>query len=96
MEYVEEALATVVKLAQQAGLGPLYIVGLLLAAAVLVVVAKRVVKLRPDSPPPPDPPAEWNKDPTQGAVVTPGPPGGTDDDVHKDRRAWQAPPRTRR
>lgn len=76
---MEELLAEVVRLAQQAGLGPLYVVGLLLAAAVLLVVAKRVGKLKPDPELPPDPPAEWNTDPAKGAVVVPGPPGGTDE-----------------
>jgi hypothetical protein len=49
-----------------------------LAAATLFVLGDRV-KARPEQPP--APPAEWNTDPKEGAVVVPGPPGGTDDEV---------------
>jgi hypothetical protein len=71
MDYVEEAMALVVRLAQQAGLGPLYVVGLLLAAALLLMVARHV-KLPPPRPEEPRPDAE----PWQPDAENPGGPGG--------------------
>lgn len=81
MPTLEELLAEVVRLANAAGLGPFYVVGLLLAAAVLLLGLKALKSLPPRPPETPAPPAEWNQDPAQGAVVVPGPPGGTDDQV---------------
>lgn len=76
---LEETLAKVVELANRAGLGPLYVLALLVAAAVVVVGLKALGRLPRDPPPPPEQGSEWNTDPANGAVVTPGPPGGTDD-----------------
>ncbi len=81
MPTLEELLTEVVRLADAAGLGPLYVVGLLVAAAILMMLARQVKRLPGSPPTPPLPPAEWNQDPAQGAVVVPGPPGGTDDQV---------------
>ena len=50
-------------------------------AAILVLVGRQLKRLPGSPPTPPLPPAEWNQDPSRGAVVVPGPPGGTDDQV---------------
>lgn len=81
MPTLEEILTEVVRLANEAGLGPFYVVGLLLAAALLLMMGRIVKRLPPPPPEVPAPPATWNQDPAQGAVVVPGPPGGTDDQV---------------
>jgi hypothetical protein len=80
----EEVAAEALRLAQAAGVPFVVTLGLLLVAAVLLVAARRLPRLSwpvADPPPPPEPASEWNKDPSQGAVVVPGPPGGTDDQV---------------
>ena len=73
---IEDIIAQAVRLALSGGV-PLWVVlGLILAAAVLLVLARR---LPPSKPEVPAPPAEWNQDPANGAVVVPGPPGGSED-----------------
>ena len=77
---LEEVITEMVRLAGQGGAGLGVTLAVLLLGAVLVVVGRRVgawkPKPRDESPPPP---AEWNTDPANGAVVVPGPPGGTED-----------------
>lgn len=52
---VEDFLAQVVELAQKAGLGPLYVVGLLLAAALVLVVLDKSKGWHPTVTPPEPP-----------------------------------------
>jgi hypothetical protein len=80
--FAEEVAAEAIRLAQAGGVPILVTLGLLLISALLLVAAKHVPKWpKADPPAPPDPPAEWNQDPSQGAVFVPGPPGGTTDEV---------------
>jgi len=81
--WLERVIAEAVKLAGAGGAGLLVVLVLLLGGAVMVVLAKQVGDLRlpPPSPEPKAPEAEWNTDPGKGAVVVPGPPGGSDDPV---------------
>jgi hypothetical protein len=84
MDIAGEVASEALRLAQAAGVPILVTLGLLLLSALLLVAARHLPSVswpKADPPPPPDQPAEWNKDPSQGAVVVPGPPGGTTDDV---------------
>lgn len=78
MTIPEDIIAEAVRLLLHGGAPLWVIVAMVLAAAALFVLGGRI-KARPEQPP--APPAEWNTDPKEGAVVVPGPPGGTDDPV---------------
>jgi hypothetical protein len=83
-DFAEEVAAQAIALAQAAGVPLLVVLGLLLVASLLLVAAKHLPALKwpkADPPVPPEPPAEWNQDPAAGAVVKPGPPGGSSDEV---------------
>lgn len=78
MSTIEEIIAQAVRLALSGGVPLTVVLALIFASAVLLVLVKRLPPPRPEAP---DPVTEWNQDPEQGAVVVPGPPGGTEDDV---------------
>lgn len=80
---IEEILTEVVRLAQAGGLPILAVLGLVLFGAVVLVLVRRAEGFTWPKPTPeePTPDAVWNTDPTQGAVVVPGPPGGSDDPI---------------
>ena len=77
---LEDVVAEMVRLATAGGAG-IWVVLLVLALGAGLVVLARQINWKPDPPKPPEPEAEWNTDPDKGAVVVPGPPGGSDNDV---------------
>lgn len=82
MTFFEQLITEAVRLAGAGGAGMLVVLVLLLGGALLVVVGRKLGAFKvpaPDPEPAPDPPAQWNQDPSQGAVVVPGPPGGSDE-----------------
>lgn len=78
MTTVEEIISEAVRLLLGGG-APLWAVMAMVLGAALLVVMGRKIHLPPSKPEVPPPPAEWNQDPEQGAVVVPGPPGGTEE-----------------
>ena len=77
--FTEELVTEMVRLATAGSAGIAVVVLVLVAGALLLVLKRRLEGCTPparDESPPPD--AVWNQDPTKGAVVVPGPPGGTD------------------
>ena len=69
-----------VRLAGKGGAGIVVTLIVLFLGAVVVVVGRKVGAWKPaPRDETPAPPAEWNTDPSQGAVVVPGPPGGSED-----------------
>ena len=84
MSLLEDIAAEAIRLAGAGGLGLATVLALLVVSAVVLVLARKVGGLKlppPDPEPAPDPPAVWNTDPSQGAVVVPGPPGGSDEPI---------------
>ena len=84
MTLLEDIAAEAIRLAGAGGLGLATVLAILVVSAVVIVLGKKLGQLRlppPDPEPAPDPPAQWNTDPAQGAVVVPGPPGGSDDPI---------------
>ena len=83
-DFAQEVATEAVRLAQGAGLPILVTLALLLVSALLLVAARRLKGLswpKADAPGPAMSTSEWITDPAAGAVVKPGPPGGSDDQV---------------
>ena len=79
MTWVEEIATECLRLAGAGNLGLMVTLAILFVAAVVITVGRRVGAIKRDPEPAPTPDAQWNTDPSQGAVVVPGPPGGSDD-----------------
>ena len=84
MTLLEAIFAEAIRLAGAGGVGLLTVVALLIVSAVVLVLGRKLQGMKlpaPDPEPAPEPPAQWNTDPSQGAVVVPGPPGGSDEPI---------------
>ena len=80
--FTEELVTEMVRLATAGSAGIAVVVLVLVAGALLLVLKRRLEGWTPPAPRPevPAPPAQWNQDPSQGAVVVPNDdPGGCGD-----------------